>query len=110
MEETNDIDADGYWTIDNYEALTGLWAYHWLARQIGNTSEANWAAAQYSSLLKAVNKTLDATISANHLNYLPCSMTSRTPTTAASTPRTPTGRRRSCSAGGPGTATCPAHH
>jgi hypothetical protein len=75
MEETNDIDANGYWTIDNYEALMGLWAYHWLAQQVGNTSEANWAASQYSSLLAAVNKTLDATISANHLNYLPCSMT-----------------------------------
>jgi hypothetical protein len=53
----------------------GLWSYHWLAQKVGNTSEANWAAAQYTSLLKAVNKTLDATISANHLNYLPCSMT-----------------------------------
>jgi hypothetical protein len=75
MEETNDIDADGYWTIDNYEALMGLWSYHWLAQKVGDTSEASWAAAQYASLLKAVNKTLDATISANHLNYLPCSMT-----------------------------------
>jgi hypothetical protein len=74
MEETNDIDANGYWTIDNYEALMGLWAYHWLAQQVGNSTEASWAAAQYSSLLAATNKTLDATISANHLNYLPCSM------------------------------------
>ncbi len=75
MEQTNDIDANGYWTIDNYEALTGLWAYHWLAQQVGNSAEASWAASQYSSLLAATNKTLDATISANHLNYLPCSMT-----------------------------------
>jgi hypothetical protein len=74
MEKTNDIDANGYWTIDNYEALTGLWAYHWLAEQVGNTSEANWAASQYNSLLTAVNTTLDATISTYHLNYLPCSM------------------------------------
>ncbi|HEY0932667.1 MAG TPA: hypothetical protein VGD91_02900 [Trebonia sp.] len=75
MEQTNDIDANGYWTIDNYEALMGLWSYHWLAQKVGSASEASWAAAQYASLLKAVNKTLDATISANHLNYLPCSMT-----------------------------------
>ncbi len=75
MQKTNDIDANGYWTIDNYEALTGLWAYHWLARQVGDAGEASWAARQYSSLLAAVNKTLDATISANRLNYLPCSMT-----------------------------------
>ncbi|MGP0026541.1 MAG: hypothetical protein ACLPKE_24775 [Streptosporangiaceae bacterium] len=74
MEETNDIDANGYWTIDNYEALMGLWAYHWLAQQVGNGSEASWAASQYSSLLAATNKTLNATISANHLSYLPCSM------------------------------------
>ncbi len=74
MEETNDIDANGYWTIDNYEALMGLWSYHWLAQQVGNTSEASWAATQYSQLLTAVNKTLNATITASHLTYLPCSM------------------------------------
>ncbi|MBV9095754.1 MAG: hypothetical protein JO132_18105 [Streptosporangiaceae bacterium] len=75
MEKTNDVDANGYWTIDNYEALTGLWAYHWLAEQVGNTSEATWAASEYDSLLAVVNTTLDATISAYQLNYLPCSMT-----------------------------------
>jgi hypothetical protein len=75
MEETNDIDANGFWTIDNYEALMGLWTYHWLAQQVGDSSEATWAASQYNSLLAATNKTLNATISANHLNYLPCSMT-----------------------------------
>ncbi len=75
MQETNDIDANGYWTIDNYEALTGLATYEWLARQVGNTSEAKWAAGQYASLLAATSKTLNATISANHLTYLPCSMT-----------------------------------
>ena len=37
-------------------------------------AEAKWAAAQYNSLLAATNKTLNATIAANHLNYLPCSM------------------------------------
>ncbi len=75
MEKTNDIDANGYWTIDNYESLMGLWAYHWLALQVGNKAQAGWAASQYASLLAATNKTLDQTISANHLNYLPCSMT-----------------------------------
>ncbi len=75
MEETNDIDANGYWTIDNYEALMGLWAYHWLAQRAGNGSEASWAASQYRSLLAATSRTLNATISANHLTYLPCSMT-----------------------------------
>ena len=75
MEETNDIDANGFWTIDNYEALMGLWTYRWLALQVGDVGEASWAGSQYSSLLAATNKTLNATISANHLNYLPCSMT-----------------------------------
>jgi hypothetical protein len=75
MEKTNDIDANGFWTIDNYEALMGLAAYRWLAQRVGDATEVSWAAKQYSSLLAATNKTLDATISANHLNYLPCSMT-----------------------------------
>jgi hypothetical protein len=75
MEETNDIDANGYWTIDNYEALMGLWAYRWIAQQVGSTSEATWATGQYDSLLTATSATLNATISANHLTYLPCSMT-----------------------------------
>jgi len=75
MQESNDIDANGYWTIDNYEALTGLWTYRWLAQQVGDTAEVSWATAQYDSLLAATTKTLDATISAYHLTYLPCSMT-----------------------------------
>ena len=74
MEETNDIDANGYWTIDNYEALMGLAAYRYLAQQVGASSEATWATKEYNSLLAATNKTLRATIAANHLTYLPCSM------------------------------------
>ena len=72
--ETNDIDANGYWTSDNYEALLGLAGYEYLAKASGDTTEASWAAAQYDSLLKAVNPTLSATITANHLSYIPCSM------------------------------------
>ena len=75
MEKTNDIDANGYWTIDNYEALMGLAAYRWLAQQVGNTGQEKWAAAEYASLLAATNKVLNATIATNHLSYLPCSMT-----------------------------------
>jgi len=75
MEMTNDIDAHGFWTIDNYEALMGLAAYRWLAQQVGNAGQARWAAGQYASLLAATNTTVDKTISANHLSYLPCSMT-----------------------------------
>ncbi len=41
MEETNDIDANGFWTIDNYEALMGLLDLP-LAGPAGG--DANWAA------------------------------------------------------------------
>src|SRR5579863_454748 len=67
--KTNDIDANGYWTSDNYEALLGLAGYEYLARVVGSKTEASWAAGQYASLLKAVNSTLSATITANHLDY-----------------------------------------
>jgi hypothetical protein len=73
--ETSDIDANGYWTSDNYEALLGLAGYEYLATVTHNVTEQKWAAAQYASLLAAVNKTLSQTISANHLDYIPCSMT-----------------------------------
>ena len=72
--ETSDIDADGYWTSDNYEALLGLAGYEYLAKVMHNPAQQKWAAAQYASLLSAVNKTLARTISANHLSYIPCSM------------------------------------
>jgi hypothetical protein len=72
--ETNDIDTNGLWTVDDYEALMGLAAYGYLAQQVGNTTEALWAVAQYNSLLTAVNTTLSATIAKFHLHYLPCSI------------------------------------
>jgi hypothetical protein len=74
MEKTNDIDANGYWTIDNYSALMGLAAYRWLAQQLGDQTEYRWANAQYTGLLHAANTTLSATIAQYHLDYLPCSM------------------------------------
>lgn len=72
--QTGDIDANGYWVSDNYEALLGLAGYQYLARVLGNTAQEQWAAAEYSSLLQAVNSTLSSTISSNNLNYIPCSM------------------------------------
>ena len=72
--ETSDIDANGYWVSDNYEALLGLAGYEYLAKVMGNTAQEQWAAGQYNSLLPAVNSTLSSTISANNLNYIPCSM------------------------------------
>ncbi|MBE7186853.1 hypothetical protein [Jatrophihabitans endophyticus] len=74
IEKTNDIDANGYWTIDDYSALMGLASYRWLAHHIGATHEYHWATRQYASLLHSVNTTLRATVSRLHLHYLPCSM------------------------------------
>ena len=74
MENTPDIDANGYWTIDNYSALMGLAAYQWLAQQVGDQAEYAWAHSEYASLLKAVNDTLTATMAKYNIDYLPCSM------------------------------------
>ena len=71
---TDDIDSDGLWTVDDYEALAGLAAYRWLAGQVGDTIEEQWATAQYDGLLAATNAVLTATISHYGLDYLPCSM------------------------------------
>jgi len=74
MEATDDIDTDGYWTVDDYEALTGLAAYAYIATRVGDAAETRWAQAQYESLLAATNATLEHTIARYGLTYLPCSM------------------------------------
>jgi hypothetical protein len=74
MGVTNDIDSNGLWTVDDYEALMGLAAYHYLAQRVGNLLEARWATREYDSLLDATNRTLSSTIRRYHLDYLPCSM------------------------------------
>jgi len=75
MEETGDIDSNGYWTVDNYEALFGLTAYRYLAQAVGDATEVRWATSEYNSLLAAVNKALEAIISADHIDYIPCAIT-----------------------------------
>jgi hypothetical protein len=75
MEVTNDIDTQGLWTVDDFEALLGLAAYRYIAATIGNADEANWAGQQYLSLLDATDGVLHETITTNHLDYLPCSLT-----------------------------------
>jgi len=74
MKSTDDIDSQGYWTTDDYEALLGLAAYRYLARRVGDVSEAAWATQEYDSLLSATSQTLAATMSRFALSYLPCSM------------------------------------
>jgi hypothetical protein len=75
MEATNDIDTQGLWTVDDFEALLGLAAYRYIAATIGNASEANWAGQQYESLLQDTDGVLEETITTNHLDYLPCDLT-----------------------------------
>ena len=74
MEATDDIDTQGYWTLDDYEALLGLAAYRDVAASIGNGTEADWAASQYDSLLAATDTLLSQTIARYHLDYLPCAL------------------------------------
>ena len=74
MEATDDIDTQGYWTVDDYEALLGLAAYRYLAEGVGDTTEAAWATQQYRQLLSATNAVLGSTIRHYHLDYLPCSI------------------------------------
>src|SRR6202451_683163 len=62
MEATDDIDTQGSWTTDDFEALLGLAAYRYLAVGIGDTPEATWAAQQYQQLLTATDTVLGATI------------------------------------------------
>ena len=74
MEATDDIDTQGYWTTDDFEALLGLGAYRYLASAVGNSTEATWASDEYDQLLTSTNAVLAATIARYGLDYLPCSI------------------------------------
>jgi hypothetical protein len=87
MEATQDIDTQGTWTVDDYEALLGLAAYHYIASRLGEQEEAAWASQQYASLLAATNAELTETIAANHLDYLPCSLVQPNTANRCSNPR-----------------------
>jgi hypothetical protein len=74
MEATDDIDTQGSWTVDDYEALLGLAAYRYIAGRLGNSAETAWATNEYTGLLSATNAVLGQTIATYHLDYLPCSL------------------------------------
>ncbi len=75
LKRTNDIDANGYWTVDAASALFGLTTYRYLAERLGNTGEAQWADGLYARLLANVNKKLAQTQSSAGIQYLPCDLT-----------------------------------
>lgn len=74
MKMTSDIDANGYWTVDNWSGLTGLLAYRYVAGRLGETEEKAWAEAEYNDFLMKVNNKLSETIQKYRLNYIPTSM------------------------------------
>ena len=74
MEMTDDLDSEGFWTVDDFEALMGLTAYRYIASRLGVETEVQWATNEYDSLLAATNSELDATFDQYGLDYLPCSM------------------------------------
>jgi hypothetical protein len=69
---SDDNDSEGSWLFDDYSALEGLAAYKYIATQLGNTTEAEWANTAYNSLLSNLNTVLAANESANDFSYLPC--------------------------------------
>ncbi|GAA1598916.1 hypothetical protein GCM10009804_64340 [Kribbella hippodromi] len=74
IKQTNAIDSHGYWTIDNWAALTGLTTYRYLATALGETAEAQWAKAEYDDLLKVATARIDQTMRQYGLDYIPISM------------------------------------
>ncbi len=75
INKTNDIDANGFWTVDDASALFGLSTYYYLAQRLGYPDEAGWAHNLYTSLLSRVNQKLTQTMLASGINYLPCDIT-----------------------------------
>ncbi|MFG1911398.1 sugar-binding protein [Kribbella sp. NPDC048928] len=74
IKATDAIDSHGYWTIDNWAALTGLTTYRYLATALGETGEAAWAKAQYDDLLKVATDRINQTMREFNLDYIPISM------------------------------------
>ncbi len=72
---SDDNDSEGRWLFDDYSALEALAAYKYIATTIGQTSEAEWAATAYTSLLNAVNTLVGQNESANGFTFLPCTLT-----------------------------------
>ena len=87
MRRTTAIDSLGYWTVDNWSALTGLAAYNYICTQLGENDEASWARAQYGSLLEACEKRLAALREETGICYIPISLTEANETGQRSDPR-----------------------
>ncbi|HET9896251.1 MAG TPA: hypothetical protein VFQ44_15085 [Streptosporangiaceae bacterium] len=72
LKRSFDNDSGGTWLFDDETALAGLAAYAYIAGRIGETTEAQWAQGEYTSLLNATNAGLAANEKANGFDFLPC--------------------------------------
>ena len=61
---TNDIDSNGYWTVDDYEALMGLAAYRYLAQRSATRARRSGRPTSTTACSRPINTTLTATIAA----------------------------------------------
>jgi len=71
---TNDIDSNGYWTVDNWSAMMGLLAYKYVCQRLGERKELSWVENEYNDLLRCVDTKLTETITTCNLNYIPVSV------------------------------------
>lgn len=75
MKNTNAIDSNGSWTIDNWSALMGLRSYEYICDYLGRADESKWAKSVYSRLFASVNAAVTDIIEKKNLDYLPISLT-----------------------------------
>lgn len=87
MKKTMAIDSPGYWTIDNFSALTGLICYAYICAKTGRQEEAEWAEKEYDDLLCQCDIKMRETIDKYGLDYLSMSMEMPNSQTSRSDPR-----------------------
>ncbi len=87
MRRTNAIDSLGHWTVDNWSALTGLWAYYYICNTLGEAAEAQWASDLYTDLLDAYTRALADLAAKTGIDYIPISMTETNEAGPRSDPR-----------------------
>ena len=75
MQRTNAIDSLGFWTVDDWSALTGLTAFHYICTQLGETEQAQWAQRLYDRLLDVCNAQIGALQNETGIDYIPISLT-----------------------------------
>lgn len=82
MCQSGNVDAGGYWLVDNYSALMGLTSYRYLCLKMveagkddfNYAAEAAWAKTEHDALLAGCTKRLNTLMSEKGLDYLPAHM------------------------------------